>query len=24
LTAGLVPYFYRRYPTGPVASSQSD
>jgi hypothetical protein len=24
LTAGPVPYFYRRYPTAPVASSQSD
>ena len=24
LTAGLVPYFYRRYSTGPVASSQSE
>jgi hypothetical protein len=24
LTAGLVHYSYRRYPTGPVASSQSD
>jgi hypothetical protein len=24
LTAGLVPYFYRRYPTGPVVASLSD
>jgi hypothetical protein len=24
LTAGLVAYFYRRYPTGPVVASLSD
>ena len=24
LTAGLVQYFYRRYPTGQVVASQSD
>ena len=24
LTAGPVPYFYGRYPTGPVDASQSD
>ena len=24
LTAGLVQYFYRRYPTGPVVASLSD